>query len=273
MLAKSGLIRMRQLEAESESQNLNSELANRIEERTAELASRTADLQRSNADLEQFAYAISHDLQEPLRMVHSYVQLLRRQVAGRLGPECDEMLAFAVDGAERMRAMIASLLTYSRISRQGGDPVPTDMNPVVATAMEDLRLAIDESGAEISNGRLPVIQGDASQLVRLMENLIGNALKYRATDRPPLIAISATPCGKEWRFAVKDNGIGIDSQHFNRIFGVFQRLHSPRDYPGTGVGLALCKRIVDNHGGKIWVESELGAGSTFLFTLPAVSPA
>jgi signal transduction histidine kinase len=269
MLADSGIARLRQMDAELEMQQLNAELAGRVEERTAALARLTEELQRSNTDLEQFAYAVSHDLQEPLRMVHSYMQLIERRLRGQLDAEAVEYINFAVEGADRMNALIHGLLDYSRVTRHGGEPRPTDMNQVVTAALDDLRLAVADAGAEMQVESLPTVHGDAEQLIRLMENLIGNALKYRTEGRPPVIAISAFGRDGEWRFAVKDNGIGIDSRHFDRIFGVFQRLHSRAQYAGTGIGLALCKRIVERHGGRIWVESTPGDGSTFFFTLPA----
>jgi signal transduction histidine kinase len=273
MLANAGLARLRQLEAEAETRRLNDDLARRIEERTKELALRTDELQRSNAELEQFAFALSHDLQEPLRMVSSYVQLIERRMGDRLDGESTEFFGFVTDGTQRMNAMICSLLEYSRLARDRHERQIADMDHVVAAALSDLRWTIDHVAGEIQLDPLPTVAGNTQQLIRLMENLIGNALKYRAEDRPPVVSVSAARHGEEWRFAVRDNGIGIECQHFERIFGLFQRLHGYGEYSGTGIGLALCKRIVERHGGRIWVESEPGAGSTFLFSLPAVAAA
>ncbi len=269
MLADSGVARLRQMDADQEMQRLNAELAQRVEERTVALEHLTEELQRSNTDLEQFAYAVSHDLQEPLRMVHSYMQLIVRRFRGRLDAEGEEYINFAVEGADRMNALIHGLLDYSRVTRHSGESRPSDMNRVVAAALDDLRLAVADAEAEVRVEDLPTVPGDTEQLIRLMQNLMGNALKYRDRTRPLVVSVSAIDGGGEWRFAVRDNGIGIDSRHFERIFGVFQRLHSRAEYAGTGIGLALCKRIVERHGGRIWVESVPGDGSTFFFTLPA----
>jgi light-regulated signal transduction histidine kinase (bacteriophytochrome) len=231
-----------------------------------EITRRAQELARSNADLENFAYVASHDLQEPLRMVSSYTQLLGERYAGKLDAEADEFIAYAVDGAARMQVMIQDLLNYSRVTRRPAQMESVDCKVVLGRALNNLQAAIQESSAEISAGPLPVVKGDASQLVQLFQNLIGNAIKFRG-QRQPAIAISATLDG-DWTFCVKDNGIGIEPQYRERIFGMFQRLHTRREYAGTGIGLAVCKRVVEGHGGKLWVESQPGEGSSFFFTLP-----
>ncbi len=238
-----------------------------------QLRATLADLERSNADLEHFAYAASHDLQEPLRMVASFVQLLAERYRGRLDADADEFIGYVVDGVKRMQQLILDLLEYSRVSTRGAPLRPTDANLACRTALRDLELAITESGATVICDPLPVVLADATQLTRVFQNLIGNAIKFRGAE-PPRIRIWAEQrpgpnLRPEWVFAVQDNGIGIEPEYFERIFIIFQRLHSPRQYPGTGIGLAVCKRIVERHGGRIWVESTPGQGSTFYFTLPA----
>jgi PAS domain S-box-containing protein len=229
-------------------------------------------LKRSNADLEDFAYAISHDLQEPLRMVSSYLSLLRRRHQGRIDKEADDFIEFAVDGSQRMQQMIHDLLEYSRVSSRGAVPSPVDSGQVLRLARDNLARAIADSGAAVESGDLPVVLADGSQLMRLFQNLVGNAIKYRDAARPPRVRIDARATDGEWHFTVADNGIGIEPQYFERIFRVFQRLHSRSEFPGTGIGLAVCKRIVERHGGRIWLESTPGEGSTFHFTLPAAAP-
>lgn len=226
-------------------------------------------LKRSNADLEDFAYAISHDLQEPLRMISSYLSLLRRRYEGKIDKEADDFIAFAVDGSHRMHQMIHDLLEYSRVSSRGAEPRPVDSGEALQGACDNLVRAIADNGATVDAGPLPVIMADASQLMRLFQNLVGNAIKYRDSGRNPKVSVTACRTDGEWRFAVADNGIGIDSKYYDRIFRVFQRLHSRAEFPGTGIGLAVCKRIVERHGGRIWLESTPGEGSTFYFTLPA----
>jgi signal transduction histidine kinase len=237
--------------------------------RTArKLARRTEELERSNKDLQQFAYVASHDLQEPLRMVSSYVQLLQRRYQGKLDADADDFIDFAVDGATRMQHLIQGLLSYSRINTHGNPPSPTDVGQVVAQVTTNLRLAIDESSARITCESLPVVEADAIQLTQLFQNLVGNAIKFCGA-LPPQIHITVEKDDPNWIFSVKDNGIGLDPEFADRIFTIFQRLHSRKDYPGTGIGLAICKRIVERHGGSIWVTSAPGEGSTFRFTLPA----
>ncbi|MGE5515878.1 MAG: ATP-binding protein [Bacteroidota bacterium] len=231
------------------------------------------DFARSNRDLEQFSYAVSHDLQEPLRMVSSYLALLDRRYHDRLEGDAHEFIAFAVDGAQRMSRMITDLLEYSRVHRRGTAFGAVDLNAVLADAQANLATAITASGARIVAGKLPVVIGDASQLMRVFQNLVGNALKYRKADTAPTITISAVEEDGHWVVSVADDGIGIDPAMTGRLFQVFQRLHPRGVYEGTGVGLALCRRILERHGGRIWVESPgEGQGSTFRFAIPLAPP-
>lgn len=230
------------------------------------LAQRSAELARSNAELEQMAYVASHDLQEPLRMVASYVQLLEKRYRDKLDADANEFIGFAVDGVKRMQALIDDLLTYSRVGTQGAPLAPVDVGEVVAIAVSSLRMAINECGAEIVVEPLPTVLGDARQLEQLFQNLIANAVKFRC-EGTPQIRVRAEADGDFWRFSVQDNGIGIAPEYFERIFEMFQRLHARREYPGTGIGLAICRKIVERHGGRIWVESQPGHGTTFMFTL------
>ena len=233
----------------------------------AVLAERSRELARSNAELEQMAYVASHDLQEPLRMVTSYLQLLEQRYGGRLDADAHEFIGFAVDGARRMQSLIEDLLTYSRLGTKGKALAPTDCAAVMETASRSLRMAIEESGAQLDCGKLPVVQGDEAQLTQLLQNLLANAIKFR-TAHAPRIAVRAAADGPFWRFQVQDNGIGIAPEYSERIFEMFQRLHSRNPYPGTGIGLAICKKIVERHGGRIWVESPGEQGTVFTFTLP-----
>jgi PAS domain S-box-containing protein len=226
-----------------------------------------ADLKRSNEELQQFAYVASHDLQEPLRAVASFTQLLSERYKGRLDKNADEFIAFAVDGAHRMQALINDLLSYSRLETRGKPPEPTDSHDALGQALANLGTAIRESGTLVTNDDLPLVKADEGQLVQLFQNLVGNAIKFRGQE-PPRVHVSALPRGGEWLFTVRDNGIGIAKEYHERIFSIFQRLHSREEYPGTGIGLALCKRIVERHGGTIRVESEPDSGSNFFFTLP-----
>jgi light-regulated signal transduction histidine kinase (bacteriophytochrome) len=232
------------------------------------LARQAHELARSNSELEQFAYVASHDLQEPLRMVTSYVQLLARRYKGQLDSDADDFIGFAVDGAERMGILINDLLTYSRVTTRGKPFAPTDCTAVLEHALANLRIAIEESSAVVTHDELPTVMADATQMTRLLQNLIGNAIKFRQGTNKPEIHVGVGQTDGEWVFSVRDNGIGIAQEHFERIFMIFQRLHSHAEYAGTGIGLAVCKKIVERHGGRIWVESELGKGSTFFFTIP-----
>jgi light-regulated signal transduction histidine kinase (bacteriophytochrome) len=227
------------------------------------------ELKRSNAELEQFAYIASHDLQEPLRMVSSYTQLLARRYRDQLDEDADEFIGYAVDGAERMQQLINALLSYSRVGTRRVEFAPTDLSVVVEKVLSDLRLSIQESGLDITSDELPTVNGDRTQLAQLFLNLIGNAIKFRKEGEPPKVHVGAGRRAGEWLISVRDNGIGLDSQYADRVFAIFQRLHGRGKYPGTGIGLAVCKRIVERHGGKIWAESAPGEGSTFYFTLPA----
>jgi light-regulated signal transduction histidine kinase (bacteriophytochrome) len=224
-------------------------------------------LKRSNAELEQFAYVASHDLQEPLRMVASYTALLGENYQGKLGPEADKYIGYAVDGARRMQSLINDLLEYSRVTRKPGAFGDVAANSAFDLAIANLKTAIEESGATVTRDELPVVRGDAAQLTRLFQNLAGNAVKFRG-EAPPLVQVSASRGSAEWVFSVRDNGIGFDPKYADRIFLVFQRLHGRDRYRGTGIGLAICKKIVERHGGRIWAESQPGSGSTFSFTIP-----
>jgi nitrogen fixation negative regulator NifL len=226
-----------------------------------------ADLGRSNKDLEQFAYVASHDLQEPLRMVSSYTQLLARRYQGQLDAAANEFIAYAVDGANRMQKLINDLLAYSRVGTRAKALAATDCTAVLDQALANLKAAIETSGAVVTHDPLPTVMHDNLLLVQLFQNLIGNAMKFHV-EMPPRIHVSAGQKGDEWVFAVRDNGIGIDPQYAERIFTIFQRLHTREEYAGTGIGLAICKKIVERRGGRIWVESQPGRGSTFYFTIP-----
>jgi PAS domain S-box-containing protein len=229
-----------------------------------------ADLERSNNELEQFAYAASHDLQEPLRMVSSYTQFLAERYEGQLDEKAKKYITYAVDGAIRMQRIISDLLTYSRAGTRGKLFEAADSHALLGEAIQNLAAAIGESRAVISTDNLPVVQADPGQVVQLFQNLLSNAIKFKGDDSPR-VHVSARDMENKWVFTVSDNGIGIDRKYADRIFVLFQRLHTRVEYPGTGIGLAVCKRIVERHGGKIWFESELGKGSTFFFTLPKVA--
>jgi PAS domain S-box-containing protein len=234
----------------------------------AELKDAMQDLKRSNAELEQFAYVASHDLQEPLRMVSSYLQLLSRRYQGKLDSDADEFIDFAVDGARRMQRLIEDLLAFSRIGTRGKPFEQVNANLALDKALANLTVTIEETSSKIMRSELPTLNADQTQLVQLFQNLIVNGIKFHKTDETPKVEISAVQEGNEWKFAVQDNGIGIDLQFAERIFVIFQRLHPRTEYPGTGIGLAICKKIVERHGGRIWVESKPDAGATFYFTFP-----
>ncbi|MBV9084835.1 MAG: CHASE3 domain-containing protein, partial [Acidobacteriaceae bacterium] len=255
--------------AEAELRALNAELELRVRERTAALEAKNQELMRSNQDLTRFAYIASHDLQEPLRTVASYAGLLGTRYHGKLDGKADKYIGFVVNGAKRMQALIQDLLAYSRLGTQPLNIRPVDMEGVLRDVLENLRVAILERRARITHDPLPSLNADAGRLAQLFQNLIGNALKFAKNDETPTVHIGCWQFGDDWVFSVRDNGIGFDPQYAERIFILFQRLHQVGAYSGTGMGLAICRRIVELHGGRIWAESEPGAGSTFSFTLPA----
>lgn len=233
-----------------------------------EVAQRAEELARSNAELSQFTYVASHDLQEPLRMVTSYTELLAHRYREKLDADALEFIDFASDGARRMQSLINDLLQFSRVDRKGKELEPTDCEATLDQILENLKISIEESGAIVTSDPLPMIMADRTQLGQLFQNLIGNAIKFRNED-PPRVHVSVTCTSKEWVFSIQDNGIGIEPEYKDRIFHLFQRLHTREEFSGTGIGLAICKKIVERHGGKIWVESEPNKGCTFNFTIPA----
>ncbi|HTC56574.1 MAG TPA: PAS domain S-box protein [Candidatus Sulfotelmatobacter sp.] len=233
----------------------------------ANLVRKLDELYRSNEELGQFAYIASHDLQEPLRMVASYTQLLSRKYKGKLDTEADEYIAFAVDGANRMQRLIQDLLAFSRVGTKGKDLVDTSSEAALLQALQNLRGAITESGAQVTHDPMPAVLADEMQLTQLFQNIIGNAIKYQKPGIPQVHISAARNGGDKWMFSVKDNGLGIDPQYFDKIFGMFQRLHKREEFAGTGIGLAICKKIAERHGCSILVESTLGQGSTFRFAL------
>jgi PAS domain S-box-containing protein len=239
----------------------------RAEERLARLL---RELERSNKELELFAYVASHDLQEPLRMVSSYTQLLERRYSAKLDDDAREFIAYAVDGASRMQRLINDLLEFSRVSTRGKPLEKTNVAEILGNVRANLSVAIEESGALVTNDFMPVVTVDPGQLGQVLQNLIGNGIKFRNGTRP-LVHVRAIETPEHWEFSVTDNGIGIEKQYFERIFVIFQRLHTAGDYQGTGIGLALCKRIIERHGGRIWVESTPNEGSTFAFTIPKLA--
>jgi len=225
------------------------------------------DLARSNQDLEQFAYVASHDLQEPLRMVATYTELLGERYRGKLDADADKYIHYAVDGALRMQKLVQDLLTFSRVGRQYLSLRSTDCNAVLQTALTNLEAAIRESGAVVEPAQLPVVMAGESELVQVFQNLIGNAVKFHGSESP-LIRVTAEAQAKEWVFSVADNGIGIAAEHAEDVFVIFRRLHTRAEYPGNGIGLSICKKIIEQHGGRIWFESEAAHGTTFRFTVP-----
>jgi light-regulated signal transduction histidine kinase (bacteriophytochrome) len=231
------------------------------------LARTVQELERSNRDLEQFAHVASHDLQEPLRMISGFLKLLSDRYEPQLDEKAREYIGYTVEGATRMSQLITDLLAYSRVATKGKNPVPVDANLPLEAALANLRGSIEEAGATVTHDELPSVVGDVSQLTQLFQNLIGNAIKFRSPDRPCQVHIDAEKKEGKWVFAVRDNGIGIDPKQNDRIFVIFQRLHTREKHPGTGIGLAICKAIAERHGGRIWVESKLGEGSTFYFAL------
>jgi PAS domain S-box-containing protein len=235
------------------------------------LKRQAADLARSNAELEQFAYVASHDLQEPLRMVASFTQLLAKRYAGKLDAKADEYIKYTVDGAKRMQQLIADLLALSRVGTKGGEFRDVPLAEVMSDVLLNLGPAIQESGAVVVHDSLPTVLADRGQMTQLLQNLIGNAIKFRDA-KLPRVHISAEETGDEWTISVSDNGIGIAPEHKERVFQIFQRLHTRDQYPGTGIGLAVCRKIVERHSGKIWLDSSPGAGTTFHFTLHKCAP-
>jgi len=227
------------------------------------------DLKRSNTELEDFAYVASHDMKEPLRMVSSYVSLLKKRYHGKLDSDADEFIDFATSGAAQMQKLIEDLLAFSRVGTKGGEFVESDTRQIIDRIIANLKFKIADKKAVINAAALPVIRADTMQLEQVFINLISNSLKFAAEGVPLRIEIGAEMKDKTWLFSISDNGIGIDTQYFEKIFVIFQKLHPKEQYEGTGVGLAICRKIVERHGGRIWVESELGRGSTFFFTIPA----
>jgi len=237
-----------------------------------DLARKAEELARSNADLEQFAYVASHDLQEPLRMVAAYTQLLAERYRGKLDENADKFIGYASEGALRMQTLIQDLLAFSRVGRSGIECGRVECDAAMEEVLRSLGPAIQESGAVVTHGELPPVWADRSQMTQLFQNLIGNAIKFRGKE-PPAISVQAEKAGQQWLFSVSDNGIGIAPEYAENIFVVFQRLHGRSEYPGNGIGLAICKKIVERNGGKIWVEAQAGHGSVFKFTMPCDAPA
>ncbi len=235
-----------------------------------QLRQATTNLQRSNTELQQFAYVASHDLFEPLRMITSYLQLLSQKYQPQLPDEARQFIAFAVDGAMRMNGLIHDLLAYSRVDLRGRAFEPVALEQVFESALTNLKVAIEESRATVTHQALPRVLGDPIQMTQLFQNLLGNGIKFHG-DQPPRIEVGALRRENDWLVHVRDKGIGIAPRDFERIFVIFQRLHTRQEYAGSGMGLAICKKIVERHGGRIWVESERGQGSTFFFTLPVLA--
>jgi len=249
------------------------DLQNEITERTQaeeKLAWTVEALKRSNAELEQFAYATFHDLQEPLRVLSLYTQLLKKRYSEALGSEALEYIEIIIQGSLRMSALIKDIIDYSKLGKAEKEFKQVDMNEAAAEAMKIFQMRIRELNASVSCGKLPQVMGDMAELVQLFSNLIGNALKFTKKGQAPVIEISAALKGEEWEFCVRDKGIGINPKYFDKIFVLFQTLHSKQEYDGSGVGLAICKKIVEDHGGRIWVESGEGKGACFCFVLPAI---
>jgi signal transduction histidine kinase len=261
---KDGLARLPEVVRRALREKNERSLRRQVEEN---LARKADELARSNADLEQFAYVASHDLQEPLRMVAAYTQLLAERYKGKLDADADKFIGYATEGAVRMQVLIQDLLAFSRVGRNGGSSESIDCNAVMKDVLQTLAGAIQESGAVVTHGELPALWADRTQITQIFQNLVGNALKFRGNN-PPLISVQAEKTGQQWLFSVSDNGIGIAPEHADNIFVVFQRLHARTEYPGNGIGLAICKKIVERAGGRIWVESLAGSGSTFKFTMP-----
>lgn len=241
-----------------------------ISEAHDRLSEQAEELRRSNRDLEQFAYVASHDLQEPLRKISSFTQLLQKRYGGQLDDRADQYIAFAVDGAKRMQQLIQDLLGFSRVGRLGGELADVPLDGALADALENLAELVADTGAVVEHADLPVVRGERPLLVQLLQNLVGNAIKFRDPERPPVVRITARRVGDFWEVECRDNGIGIDPQYADRVFVIFQRLHPKDLYEGTGIGLALCKKIVEYHGGRIWLGEPDGPGTSVRWTLPAV---
>ncbi|MFI1018946.1 ATP-binding protein [Streptomyces sp. NPDC020965] len=274
MITASGPADLRELAGDVERmrQRLADELA-RAEEARGLLDEQAADLRRSNAELEQFAYVASHDLQEPLRKVSSFTQLLQRRYAGQMDERADQYIGFAVDGANRMQRLINDLLDFSRVGRMHNQQSMVDLDTSLGDSLDALSVVIEESGARITRDPLPTVVGDSTQMNMLWQNLISNALKFRSPDRAPDIRIAVREQGDIWEFSVTDNGIGISPDFADKVFVIFQRLHTKDAYPGNGIGLAMCKKIVEFHGGVIGLDDSHGPGARITFTLPVHSPA
>jgi signal transduction histidine kinase len=270
-LGIAGLVIQREMQerkkAEEETRELNRELEQRVAERTKELAERATDLERSNLELQQFAYVASHDLQEPLRTISSFTQLLAKRYGDKLDDKAREFIGFAVDGSKRMQTLINDLLAFSRVGTQGRVLAPVRCDATLDAVLRSFKRVIEESGAVITRDALPKVLADEVQLGQLLQNLLGNAIKFHSKETPR-IHIGAERSTEGWKISVRDNGIGIAPEHYERIFVIFQRLHTKMQYEGTGIGLAVCKKIAERHGGRIWVEATPGGGSTFCFTIP-----
>jgi signal transduction histidine kinase len=275
ILSELSAVRVAHAELDSQTRDLersNAQLDTRtkdLERSNEQLDTRTKDLERSNAELEQFAYVASHDLQEPLRKVASFCQLLERRYKGQLDERADQYIAFAVDGAKRMQILINDLLAFSRVGRIVREAVAVSCDAVLDQALANLGDVVERTGATVTSEGLPTVSAEVPLLTGVFQNLVGNALKFRGDD-PPEVRVSARRDGDFWEFSVADNGIGIDPEYAERIFVIFQRLHNKADYPGTGIGLAMCRKIVEYHGGTIWLDTTVESGSRFCFTLPVI---
>jgi signal transduction histidine kinase len=243
-----------------------------IKKTEEELKRISEELARSNAELKDFAYIASHDLKKPLQSIESFANLLARRYKGKLDAKADEFISYIVEGVQRLQILIKDLLEYSQIETKAKNIKPTDCSFIVEEAMSNLKTAMDESNAVVTYNKLPTIMSDPQQIISLFQNLIDNAIKFRS-NKAPRVRISADRKGNEWIFSIRDNGIGIDPENFEKIFVMFQRLHGSADFPGTGIGLSICKKIIERHGGRIWVESEPGKGATFFFVIPSIGNA
>ncbi len=261
------IIIWRNLQVENALRRAHEELEERVRQRTQSLREKSLALERSNQDLREFAAAASHDLQEPLHKIANFIELFRQKYSGRIDAEADQIIGYVVDGASRMERLIRDLLNYSRVGQAELAMAPVDMNEALDQAESSLEISIRQCGGRVTRDLLPKVLANETHMVQLFQNLVGNAIKFRA-EQAPLVHVSARHRNGEWIFSVSDNGIGIEPKYAERIFGIFQRLHPRSRYGGTGIGLALCRKILERHGGKIWVESEPGKGSTFRFTLP-----